>query len=97
MPIKVTRALLNAALSGELKSQTMRVDPVFGFKVPVVLAGVDPKIMNPRDTWADPKAYDEAAAKLAQMFRKNFAKFEAYVDSEVLRAGPAVATKEAAE
>ncbi len=53
--------------------------------------------MNPRDTWADPKAYDDAAAKLAQMFQKNFAKFEPYVDNEVLRAGPAVATKEAAE
>ena len=97
MPIKVTRALLNAALSGELKNQTMRVDAVFGFKVPAVLAGVDPRIMNPRDTWADPKAYDAAAAKLAQMFQKNFAKFEAYVDSEVLRAGPSLATKAAAE
>ena len=96
MPIKVTRALLNAALSGELKNQTMRVDPVFGFKVPAVLAGVDPKIMNPRDTWADPKAYDEAAAKLAQLFQKNFAKFEAYVDAEVLRAGPSQAARVAA-
>ena len=97
MPIKVTRALLNAALSGELKNQTMRVDPIFGFKVPAVLAGVDPKIMNPRDTWADPKAYDETAAKLAAMFQKNFAKFEAYVDAEVLRAGPSFATRVAAE
>jgi phosphoenolpyruvate carboxykinase (ATP) len=41
IPIKVTRALLNAALSGELSGQTMRVDPVFGFKVPVQLAGID--------------------------------------------------------
>ena len=96
MPIKVTRALLNAALSGELKNQTMRVDPVFGFKVPAVLAGVDPKIMNPRDTWADPKAYDEAAAKLAQLFQNNFGKFEAYVDAEVLRAGPSQAARVAA-
>jgi phosphoenolpyruvate carboxykinase (ATP) len=97
MPIKVTRALLNAALSGELKNQTMRVDPIFGFKVPAVLPGVDPRIMNPRDTWADPKAYDQAATKLAQMFQKNFAKFEAYVDAEVLRAGPSLATQVAAE
>ncbi len=97
MPIKVTRALLNAALSGELKHQTMRVDPVFGFKVPAVLAGVDARIMNPRDTWADPKAYDVASAKLAQMFQKNFAKFEAYVDAEVMRAGPSLATQAAAE
>ncbi len=97
MPIQVTRALLNAALSGDLKNQTMRVDPVFGFKVPVVLAGVDPKLMIPRDTWADPQAYDATAAKLADMFTKNFAKFEAYVDAEVLRAGPVSGCQVAAE
>ncbi len=97
MPIKVTRALLNAALSGDLKNQTMRVDPVFGFKVPVQLAGVDAKLMTPRDTWADPRAYDAAASKLADMFAKNFAKFEAYVDAEVLRAGPVAGRQAAAE
>jgi len=88
MPIKVTRALLDAALSGSLKNVAMRVDPVFGFKVPVMLAGVDAKLMSPRDTWADPAAYDAAAAKLAGMFANNFAKFAPYVDAEVLRAGP---------
>jgi phosphoenolpyruvate carboxykinase (ATP) len=97
MPIKVTRALLNAALSGELKNTTMRVDPVFGFKVPVQLAGIDAKLMTPRDTWADPRAYDAAAAKLADMFTKNFAKFEKYVDAEVLRAGPVQGRQVAAE
>ncbi|MGQ0455425.1 MAG: phosphoenolpyruvate carboxykinase [Hyphomicrobium sp.] len=96
MPIKVTRALLNAALSGDLKNQTMRVDPTFGFKIPINLAGVDAKLMTPRDTWADPKAYDAAAARLADMFVKNFAKFEPYVDGEVLRAGPVAARQEAA-
>ncbi|MBK9079618.1 MAG: phosphoenolpyruvate carboxykinase [Hyphomicrobium sp.] len=97
MPIKVTRALLNSALSGELSNQTMRVDPVFGFKVPVQMAGVDAKLMTPRDTWADPRAYDAAAAKLADMFNKNFAKFEAYVDADVRRAAPSTARKAAAE
>ena len=85
------------ALSGELKHTTMRVDPVFGFKVPVQLAGVDAKLMTPRDTWADPRAYDAAAAKLADMFTKNFAKFEKYVDAEVLRAGPVAGRQVAAE
>lgn len=97
MPIKVTRALLNSALSGELKSQTMRVDPVFGFKVPVQLPGVDAKLMTPRDTWADGRAYDATAAQLADMFQKNFAKFEKYVDADVLRAGPVAANRVAAE
>ena len=90
MPIKVTRALLDAALCGDLKDQPMRVDPVFGFKVPLTLAGIDPKVMTPRDTWDDPHAYDEAAAKLADMFHQNFAKFVPYVDVEVLRAGPSI-------
>ncbi len=101
MPIKVTRGLLAAALSGDLKNQTMRIDPVFGFKVPISIPGmvadVDAKLMTPRDTWADPKAYDVAAAKLAAMFIANFAKFEAYVDAEVVRAGPSALQAVAAE
>lgn len=97
MPIKVTRALLDAALTGDLKNQTMRVDPIFGFKVPVMLPGIDARLMTPRDTWADPKAYDRTAAKLAAMFTKNFAKFEAYVDGDVRRAGPVMDRQAAAE
>ncbi len=96
MPIKSTRALLNAALSGELKSQAMRTDPVFGFQVPLALPGVDSKILSPRDTWADPKAYDAMAAKLVAMFTKNFEKFESLVDSDVRGAAPEI-RKEAAE
>ena len=96
MPIKATRALLNAALSGDLKKQAMRTDPVFGFQVPLALPGVDPKILTPRDTWADAKAYDAQASALVEMFNKNFAKFEAHVDSEVLAAAPAV-SRQAAE
>ena len=97
MPIKATRALLNAALSGELKHQPMRTDPVFGFQVPLALPGVDAKILNPRETWADPKAYDAMAATLVDMFAKNFAKFEAHVDADVRAAGPTLAGKQAAE
>jgi phosphoenolpyruvate carboxykinase (ATP) len=88
MPIKATRALLNAALSGELKGQPMRTDPVFGFQVPLALAGVDAKILTPRDTWADPKAYDKQAAALVEMFTRNFTKFEAHVDEDVRLSAP---------
>jgi len=95
MPIKATRALLNAALSGDLKHQSMRTDPLFGFKVPLALAGVDPKILTPRETWADPKAYDKQASALVEMFTKNFAKFEAHVDQDVRHSAPGV--KAAAE
>ena len=95
MPIKATRALLNAALSGELKGQPMRTDPLFGFQVPLALAGVDAKILTPRETWADPRAYDRQAAALVEMFNKNFAKFEAHVDEDVRLSAPGV--KAAAE
>ncbi len=95
MPIKVTRALLNAALSGQLKGQPMRTDEVFGFQVPLSLPGIDPKILDPRQTWPDPAAYDATAAALVQMFTKNFAKFDSHVDTEVRNARPGTDLKAA--
>ena len=95
MPIKATRALLDAALSGALRGQPMRTDPIFGFEVPTALDGVDPKILNPRETWADKVAYDTQARALVAMFNKNFAKFEAHVDADVKAAAPTL--KQAAE
>jgi phosphoenolpyruvate carboxykinase (ATP) len=88
MPIKATRALLDAALSGKLKSQPMRIDPAFGFEVPTALEGVDPKILDPRETWADKAAYDVQARALVKMFKDNFAKFEQHVDADVKAAAP---------
>lgn len=95
MPIKATRALLAAALDGSLANAEMRVDPNFRFRVPVAVAGVDSKILNPRDTWADKSAYDAQAQKLVRMFRENFKIFEAHVGPDVLQAAPQLA--EAAE
>jgi len=96
MPIRVTRALLDAALSGALKAQPMRTDPLFGFQVPLSLAGVDPKLLTPRETWADPLAYDVTATSLIDMFEKNFAKYEALVDAEVRNARPGLEREAAA-
>jgi len=95
MPIKATRALLNAALDGSLANVEMRIDPHFKFRVPVSVPGVDAKILNPRDTWGDKAAYDTQARKLVAMFRENFKKFEAHVGQDVLQAAPELA--EAAE
>jgi phosphoenolpyruvate carboxykinase (ATP) len=95
MPIKATRALLAAALDGSLATAEMRVDPHFSFRVPVAVKGVDAKILDPRDTWADKKAYDVQARKLVAMFRDNFKKFESHVGPDVLQAAPHLA--EAAE
>ncbi|NBC21765.1 MAG: phosphoenolpyruvate carboxykinase [Alphaproteobacteria bacterium] len=88
MPIKATRTLLNAALDGSLNEVDFRTDETFGFEVPVSAPGVDPKILDPRRTWADPAAYDAQAAKLAEMFIENFKTFTAHVDDAVIAAGP---------
>ena len=91
MPIKVTRALLNAALDGSLKTAEFRSDANFGFDVPVSVPGVDPVILNPRETWDDKAAYDAQAAKLVGMFIANFAQFEAHVDAGVRDSAPKAA------
>ena len=91
MPIKATRALLNAALDGSLNNAEFRTDPYFGFQVPVSVPGVDTAILNPRETWADKADYDATANKLVKLFIDNFAKFEAHVDQGVKEAAPSAA------
>ena len=83
MPIKATRALLTAALDGSLNNVEFRRDPNFGFEVPVSVPGVEDKLLDPRQTWADGAAYDAQAEKLKGMFRENFKKYETKVDQAV--------------
>ena len=90
MPIKATRALLNAALDGSLNDVDFRTDPNFGFKVPVAVPGVDSNILDPRETWADTDAYDATAAKLVDQFVDNFAQFADHVDEGVRQSAPKV-------
>jgi phosphoenolpyruvate carboxykinase (ATP) len=90
MPIKATRALLNAALDGSLKDVAFRADPWFGFQVPVSVPGVDNAILDPRGTWADKADYDATAAKLVTLFNDNFGKFADHVDQGVRDAAPKV-------
>jgi phosphoenolpyruvate carboxykinase (ATP) len=85
MPIAATRAMLSAALSGELSDVEYRVDEVFGFEVPVAIPGVVSALLDPRSTWSDPAVYDAKARELAAMFRKNFERFGA---PELAAAGP---------
>ena len=74
MPIRVTRALLDAALAGRLHEDGAEYEthPVFNLRMPKHCPGVDPKALNPRAVWPDGGAYDAAAARLRDMFRKNF-------------------------
>ena len=90
MPIKATRALLNAALDGSLNNAEFRKDPNFGFDVPVAVAGVDSGILDPRSTWADKAEYDRTAAKLVDLFIANFAEFADHVEEGVRQSGPKV-------
>src|SRR5438552_5077482 len=83
MPIKVTRALLTAALDGSLRTVEFRTDKHFGFAVPMALPGVPSEILNPVNTWKDKSEFDKTARTLVAMFQKNFAKFEAQVDADV--------------
>ena len=91
MPIKATRALLNAALDGSLANGEFRKDPNFGFEVPVAVAGVDSAILDPRGTWADKAAYDATAKKLVGQFVDNFAQFADHVDEGVRQSAPKAA------
>ena len=91
MPIKATRALLNAALDGSLNDVEFRRDPNFGFDVPVSVPGVEHRILNPRDTWAHKDEYDATAAKLVKLFNDNFAKFAPHVEQSVRDAAPRAA------
>jgi len=88
MPIKATRALLNAALDGSLKDAAFREDPNFGFMVPVSVPGVDAAILDPRSTWSDKAAYDAQADTLVKMFIENFKTFEDHVAPYVRAAAP---------
>jgi phosphoenolpyruvate carboxykinase (ATP) len=77
---------LHAALAGRLEDVEYRVDPIFGFRVPLEVPGVDTKLLDPRSTWRDPEMYDRKALELAQMFRENFQKFP----EDLAAAGPVV-------
>ncbi|MCQ3812627.1 MAG: phosphoenolpyruvate carboxykinase (ATP) [Acidimicrobiia bacterium] len=74
MSIAHTRALLNAALNGDLDSaDTVRL-PTLGLRIPASCPGVPDEVLNPRNTWSDPDAYDEAAVRLRDLFRQNYEK-----------------------
>jgi phosphoenolpyruvate carboxykinase (ATP) len=86
MPIAATRALLRAAISGELEDVEYRTDELFGFQVPVEVPDVLTSLLDPRSTWSDKDAYDAKADELAAMFRENFTKFDA--DDNIVAGGP---------
>ncbi len=74
--IKDTRGIIDAILNGDILTAPTKMIPYFNLEVPTALPGVDPKILDPRDTYADPAIWEEKAKDLAGRFIKNFKKYE---------------------
>ncbi|WP_445383960.1 phosphoenolpyruvate carboxykinase (ATP) [Robiginitalea sp. IMCC44478] len=91
MPLKYTRAMIHAALSGKLGLYTYdnyHIHSVFGVAQPRTCPGVPTRILSPRATWNNDDAYYKTAFKLTNAFRENFKKFEEYASEEIRRGGP---------
>jgi phosphoenolpyruvate carboxykinase (ATP) len=86
MSIRVSRALVHAALTGQLDKVEFVTEPAFGLHIPVSCPDVPPEVLNPRNAWADKEAYDRQAADLAARFQANFQQFDA--PEAVRAAGP---------
>ncbi|HTN47609.1 MAG TPA: phosphoenolpyruvate carboxykinase (ATP) [Flavipsychrobacter sp.] len=90
MSLKYTRAMITAAMNGELDNVEYKPHNVFGVLVPQTCPNTPDEILNPRDTWADKEAYDKKANELAQLFIKNFEKYADQANEEIRSAAPKV-------
>lgn len=90
MSLRYTRALITAALSGELDHVPFDITPVFNLAIPTSCPGVPDDILDPRSTWGDKDAYDTTANDLAGRFVKNFEKYAGHTSAEILSAAPSV-------
>ncbi len=90
MSLKYTRAMITAAMNGELDSVDYRAHNVFGVQIPQSCPNVPAEILNPRSTWADKEAYDKKANELAGLFIKNFEQFADQASDEIRSAAPTV-------
>ncbi len=88
MKLQYTRAMIKAALKGNLDEVSFSTHPVFGLHVPQECENVPTEILNPRQTWKDKEAYDAKATELANSFKANFKKYEENANREILEGGP---------
>jgi phosphoenolpyruvate carboxykinase (ATP) len=88
MKLKYTRAMITAALNGELNDVEYKNHAVFGISIPQSCPEVPAEILNPRNTWADKDMYDTKSIELGQKFKANFAKFEEFANAEIMAGAP---------
>ena len=91
MPLKYTRAMINAVLNGDLGDYTYEdyhIHSVFGVAQPRSCPGVPSELLSPRATWNNDEAYYQTAFKLSNAFRVNFKQFEEFANEEIRRGGP---------
>ncbi|RMA66341.1 phosphoenolpyruvate carboxykinase (ATP) [Ulvibacter antarcticus] len=88
MKLKFTRAMITAALEGELGDVEYVKHPIFGLEVPQSCPDVPMEVLNPKGTWKNQKAYDIQANELAVSFKENFAKFKEYANDEIMAGAP---------
>lgn len=93
MKLKFTRAMISAALRGELDQVEYREHPVFGVRFPIACPHVPSEVLDPRGAWKDKDAYDKQADLLARQFNDNFNKYKEGVAPEILAAAPKTAVK----
>jgi phosphoenolpyruvate carboxykinase (ATP) len=88
MKLSFTRAMITAALNGELDKVDFETMPVFGLSMPKSCPGVPNEILNPRNTWGDKNEFDAKMNTLAASFVKNFAQYAEFANEEILKAAP---------
>jgi len=88
MKLKFTRAMITAALRGELNDVSYEQHPIFGLAMPTSCPNVPDEVLNPERTWKNAKAYNVQAKELAASFRDNFKKFEEFANEEILSGAP---------
>lgn len=88
--LRYTRAMIGAAMQGQLDAVTYATDPFFGLAYPQAVPGVPAEVLNPRQTWADGAAYDAKARELSQAFHQNFAQYASFANAEIMASAPLV-------
>jgi phosphoenolpyruvate carboxykinase (ATP) len=89
LSLKDTRQIVNAILEGETGAMREETLPIFGLAIPQEIAGVDVNTLDPRNGWASPAEWQEAAEKLAQLFINNFKQYSNNeAGARIAQAGP---------